>query len=144
MPVTAAVGPIQRTPRPVEYLDVLVVLVAAAPALLLGAPTLGYVLGGGGWILSRLAQHFDRRLTDRVEDPVRRAGVHLFEAFGRIWLCAGAIIAATLIGNHHDGLCAALIILVAYSIAFTIRLANGAMTAAAAAGSRPTGPETHL
>ena len=146
MPVTAAVSPVQRSLRPIEYLDVAVVLVAAIPALLLGAPALGYALGGGGWILSRVAQRLDRRLTDRVEDPVRRAGVHLFEAFGRIWLLAAAIVAATLIGNHHDGLCAAVLILVAYSIAFTIRLADGAVAAGAApaAGSRPTGPETHL
>ncbi len=107
------------------YLDVVAVVVAAVPALVLGAPALGYLVGAGGWILSRVAQVTDRHFTARVSDPVRRAGANLFEAFGRIWLLAGAIVIAALVGGHRDGLTAAVVILVAYSIVFVIRLMSG-------------------
>jgi hypothetical protein len=143
VPVTLKADP---RPLPVlspRLLDVAVIVVGAVPALALGAPVLGYCVGAAGWILSRLAQVVDRRFTARVEDPVRRAGVNLFEAFGRIWLLAAAIIVAALAGNHKDGLTAALVIFAAYSIAFIVRLIGGAVAAAdpAPAGPLGSGPE---
>jgi len=108
-----------------RYLDVVAVLVVTIPALLLGAPAVGYIVGAAGWILQRALQLVDRRATARVDDSLRRAGVRMFEAFGRIWLLAGAIILAAVIGGHKDGLTAAIVILVAYSVAFVIRLMSG-------------------
>ena len=43
-----------RSTTAVRYIDVVVVLVAAIPALALGAPALGYLVGGGFWILQRV------------------------------------------------------------------------------------------
>jgi hypothetical protein len=120
-----------------RYLDVAVVLVAAIPALALGVPALGFVLGGGAWVAQRVLQVTDRRLVRaRVSDSLRRAGVSLAEAFGRIWLLAGAIVVAGVAGGRADGLTAAVTIFAAYSIAFTIRLMSGPP-----ADTRPTTPD---
>ncbi len=107
------------------YADVIVVVVGAIVALLLGAPALGCVIGALGWILQRAVQIVDRRLTARVDDSLRRAGYRSAEAFGRIWLLAGAIIAAAVIGGRRDGLAAAITIFAGYSVAFVIRVMSG-------------------
>jgi hypothetical protein len=109
----------------VRYLDVVFVAIAAVPALALGAPTLGFALGAGGWILSRLVQIGDRLLVARFKEPRAMLTANLFEAFGRIWLLAAAIIIAGVAGKRADGLTAALVILGAYSVAFVIRVLSG-------------------
>ena len=109
----------------VRYLDVVLVAIALAPALALGAPVLGYLVGAGGWILQRVIAATDRRWTRKVTAPVRRLGVDLFEAFGRIWLLAGVIVAAAVAGGRHDGLTAAVTIFGAYSVAFVVKVVTG-------------------
>jgi hypothetical protein len=105
--------------------DVIVVVIGSIVAVLLGAPTLGCAVGALGWILQRAMQAVDRRLTARVEDSLRRAGIRSAEAFGRIWLLAGAIIVAAVAGGRKDGLAAAIVVFAGYSVAFAIRLMSG-------------------
>ncbi|MCL2419894.1 MAG: hypothetical protein FWD04_11420 [Conexibacteraceae bacterium] len=108
-----------------KYLDVLFVVIGAIVALILGAPSLGVTLGAAGWIVQRALQAYDRRLTARIEDSLRRAGIRSAEAFGRIWLLAGAIILAAVIGGRKDGLAAAVTIFATYSVAFAMRVKSG-------------------
>jgi uncharacterized MAPEG superfamily protein len=108
-----------------QYLDVIFVIVGAVIALIVGAPSLGVIIGALAWILQRAMQVIDNRLTARVDDSLRRAGVRTFEAFGRIWLLAAAIIVSAAVGDHKDGLAAAIVIFAAYSVAFVIRLMSG-------------------
>jgi hypothetical protein len=105
-------------------LDLVLVLIAAAPALALGAPATGYAIGAGAWILQRVVAALDRRWITRVTAPVKQLGARLFEAFGRIWLLAAGIIVAGVIARA-DGLTAALVIFAAYSVALLIRIASG-------------------
>jgi hypothetical protein len=114
-----------RSTTILRFLDVVVVLVAAVPALALGAPALGYLVGACGWIVQRAIQLNEHRLTAGIADPRRAVGVRLFGSFGRIWLLVGAIVIAGVAGGRKDGLTAALVIFVAYSVAFVIRLASG-------------------
>jgi hypothetical protein len=109
----------------IRHLDVVAVLVAAAPAVALGVPALGFGVGAGAWIVQRLIAAGERRFLLRVEEPRRFVGARLFASFGRIWLLAGAIVAAGLAGARRDGLTAAVVIFAAYSIAFAIRIASG-------------------
>ena len=109
----------------VRYLDVIVVLLATPVVLALGAPVLGFLVGAGAWIVQRVLGELDRSFIGRAREPRTKLGLHLFEAFGRIWLLAGAIIAAGVIGGREDGLTAAITIFCAYSIAFVIRLLSG-------------------
>jgi hypothetical protein len=106
-------------------LDVLAVLVATPVALALGAPTFGVLVGAGGWLLQRAMALFDRRLIVKAAEPGSRLGLNFIDAFGRIWLLAGAIVIAGAVGARRDGLAAALLILAAYSIAFAVRVARG-------------------
>lgn len=134
-----------RSPQPrqlpllIEYLDVVVVLIVAAPALLLGAPVLGYVIGAAGWLLQRVLAKTDRRFI-RSRAPRAQLGFNLFEAFGRIWLLAGAIVIAGVAGSRADGLTAALVVFGAYSIAFAIRILSG--FSAGSADHPPARPAT--
>jgi hypothetical protein len=107
------------------YLDVVLVLLAGAPALALGAPVLGYAIGAGAWVLQRIVAHADKRWIRNAAEPRTQLGLILFEAFGRIWLLAGAIVVAGVAGGRADGLTAALTIFGAYSVAFAIRILSG-------------------
>jgi hypothetical protein len=108
-----------------RYIDAVLVIVAVPILLVVGAPALGTAVGAGGWILQRLIQVADRAWTSRLEEPRRRVGISLFEAFARIWLLAGAIVVAGAAGSRRDGLTAAIVIFCAYSIAFAVRVASG-------------------
>ena len=111
-----------------RYLDVLLVVVAAPVAIALGAPALGYLIAAGAWVLQRVLQQLDRRWIRNTKTPRAQLGLNLFEAFGRIWLLAGAIVLAGVVGGRADGLTAALVIFGAYSIAFAIRVLSGKPT----------------
>ena len=119
-----------------RYLDVVLVLLAAAPVLALGAPALGYAVGAGAWIVQRVLAQLDRRWVGKAAEPRTQLGFNLFEAFGRIWLLAGAIVIAGVAGGRADGLTAAVTIFCAYSVAFVIRVFSGPPSGPAASRSR--------
>ena len=77
-----------------QYLDVVLVVAATPLALALGAPAFGLIVGVIAWIAQRALAQADKRLVARAAEPRTRLGLSLFEAFGRIWLLAGAIILA--------------------------------------------------
>jgi len=120
----ASEQPLTVVPR---YLDVVLVVIVAVPALALGAPLFGYLVGGGAWIVQRIIAAADRRLLHRATTTNlrRQLGFHLFEPFVRIWLLAGAIVLAGVAGHRTDGLTATVVIFGAYSIAFAVRLVSG-------------------
>ena len=113
-----------------RYLDVVLLAVATPVALALGAPTLGYAIGAGAWLLQRIIAEADRRWIKNTKTPRAQLGLNLFEAFGRIWLLAGAIVLSGVVGGRADGLTAALVIFAAYSVAFAVKVLSG----------RPTSP----
>jgi hypothetical protein len=106
-------------------IDLVLLPVAVALGLALGGPAFGVLVGAGGWLLQRALAVLDRRLIVKAAQPGSRLGLNFIDAFGRIWVLAGAIIAAGVIGGRNDGLAAALLIFGAYSIAFAVRLARG-------------------
>jgi hypothetical protein len=108
-----------------QYLDIVLVVLATPVALALGAPAFGLLIAVGAWLLQRVLAHTDRRWISRAREPRTQLGLNLAEAFGRIWLLAGAIIVAGVVGGRADGLTAALVICGAYSIAFAIRVLAG-------------------
>jgi hypothetical protein len=112
-----------------SYVDIVLVALAAPLAIAMGAPVLGCLVGAAAWVLQLVVAKAARRLIDKASEP-RTFGLNLFEAFGRIWLLAGAIVIAAVAGGRSDGLAASLMIFGAYSIAFAVRLVNG----------RPGGP----
>jgi hypothetical protein len=109
----------------VRYLDAVFVVVAAAVAIALGAPAFGMLIGAGGWLLQCAMALVDRRLIIKAAEPGSRLGLNFIDGFARIWLLAGAIIIAGVVGARRDGLAAALLIFTAYSVALAVRLARG-------------------
>jgi hypothetical protein len=107
------------------HLDVILVLLLVPVALSLGASAVGYAIGAAAWVAQRVIAHADRRWISGTRAPRTQLGLNLFEAFGRIWLLAGAIIAAALVGGHAAGLTASLVIFGAYTVAFGIRVLTG-------------------
>jgi hypothetical protein len=114
-----------------RYLDVVLLAVATPIALALGAPALGFAIGAGAWVVQRILAEADRRWIRNSKTPRTQLGLNLFEAFGRIWLLAGAIVLAGIVGGRADGLTAALVIFAAYSVAFAIRVLSGKPTSPA-------------
>jgi hypothetical protein len=106
-------------------LDVVLVVVGAPVAIALGAPALGCVIGAVAWLVQRVLAQLDRRWIRGSVQPRTQLGLNLFEAFGRIWLLAGAIVLAAVIGGRKDGLAAAVLIFCAYSVAFATRVLCG-------------------
>jgi hypothetical protein len=107
-----------------RYLDLILVAVTVPVALALGAPTVGVVVGAAGWLLQHIVARADKRLIAK-QGPNARFGLSLVDGFGRIWLLAGAIVIAAVIGGRADGLTAALMVFGAYSVAFAVRLVSG-------------------
>jgi hypothetical protein len=121
VPVEAATSWAQTALR---YLDVFAVLLAVPITLALGAPVVGIVVSAAAWLIQRvLARAGQRWIAGRGAEA--RFGLNLVDGFGRIWLLAGAIVLAAVIGGRSDGLAAALLIFGAYSIAFAMRLVSG-------------------
>lgn len=118
----------RRSLAVLRYLDVVLVVVATPVALILGVPAFGYLVGAGAWVLQSGLAQADKRWIRRPSEPRTQLGRSLFEAFGRIWLLAGAIVLAGVAGGRADGLTAALVIFAAYSVAFAIRVLSGKPT----------------
>lgn len=101
-----------------QYLDIVLVLLAAAVALVAGAPTIGVTAGAVAWIVLRFAQiAMDKQLAN-VYDLRRRLGLGVAFAMLRVWLLASVIIACGLAVSRADGLSAALVIFGAFSVNF--------------------------
>jgi hypothetical protein len=105
--------------------DLVLLAPAVVVALALGAPAFGVLVGAGAWLLQRVMAVADRRVIVRAAEPGSRLGLHFADSFARIWLLAGGIVVAGAVGSHQDGLAAALLILVEYSIAFAARISRG-------------------
>jgi hypothetical protein len=103
----------------VPYLDIVLVLVVAVPALSAGAPALGYTIGAAAWILMRVASVFaERRIAAAVVDVRRRLAYGVGFSMLRVWVLAIAIITAGIAGERADGLTAALVVFGAFSVRF--------------------------
>jgi hypothetical protein len=121
---TAAAATAPRSSAILRYLDVVLVIIAVPVSLALKAPAAGIIVSAGAWLLQRVLAHAGQRwIAGRGSEA--RFGLNLVDGFGRIWLLAGAIVLAAVIGGRRDGLAAALLIFFAYSVAFAMRLVSG-------------------
>ena len=107
-----------------RHLDLIVVAIAVPVTLALGAPVVGVVVSAAAWLLQYAVALVGKSLIAK-QGSNARFGLSLLDGFGRIWLLAGAIVIAALIGGRSDGLTAALMIFGAYSVAFAVRVVSG-------------------
>jgi hypothetical protein len=108
-----------------RYLDIVLVVITAPIAVLLGAPALGTLVGAAAWILQRFAALALERAAHRREDVRHAIGLNLAGAIGRAWLVGLTILAVGLAAEREDGLAAAVLVLAAFTVYFaTTLLAN--------------------
>jgi hypothetical protein len=106
----------------VRYLDVLLVVLAAPFVVLMGGPVLGYLVAGVTWIVTRIAFAMIERSVRASGNARAQVGVGFAMLMGRAWLMGIAILAVGLAGDREDGLMAALLALVAFSVYFATQL----------------------
>ncbi len=100
-----------------RWLDIGVLAIALPVFVVLHAPLLGYVVGGGAWLVGR-AFHLgaERRATEALTQGNRRGAMGVMAAvtLGRVWLMALAVL---LVGLHEReaGLAAALLALALFT-----------------------------
>ena len=127
MPDAALTRP---TPEPLallRYIDVVLVVAALPLVVLADLPLLGYAVGALAWLAARGSGLLLERWAKRTSDPRKLAGVNLAGSMGRAWLVGGAIIAVGLAGERQDGLMAAVLVTVAFTVYFGVTLAIHAL-----------------
>lgn len=105
---------------PLRYLDVGLVVATAPVVALAGLPALGYALGAGAWVATRLAAEWlERRAGD---DVATRVGYHVAGMMARVWIVVLAVVAARVAGGRDDGVMAAAIALAAFTVYLAMSL----------------------
>lgn len=101
----------------VKYLDV-TVLVALGPFVALaGLPFIGYAFVAGAWVLTRaIAEYLDHRAKASGDELRTRLSMHFAGMMARVWIVAGAVVAARYVGTRDDGVIAAVLALVLFTV----------------------------
>jgi hypothetical protein len=99
----------------VRYADVLLVILAAPFVLLMGGPVLGYVAGAAAWIATRVLGVVIER-NARGKSAKAQVGLNFGALMGRAWILGITILVVGLAGEREDGLMAALLALVAFTV----------------------------
>ena len=101
-----------------RYIDLVLLWLSVPLLLAAGAPALGVLLAATAWTVQRLVMlAVDRRAQSRAD--VRDAiGLNMAAMFGRMWLLASTILLAGLAGAREDGVAAAAVLLVVFTLSF--------------------------
>jgi ABC-type spermidine/putrescine transport system permease subunit II len=99
----------------VRYLDVFLVVLAAPFVVLMGGPVLGYVASGGVWIATRVAAIYVERYA-RTRSPKAQVGITFAALMARAWIIGITILVVGIAGEREDGLMAAVLALVAFTV----------------------------
>jgi hypothetical protein len=103
-----------------RYLDVVLIVAALPFVALAGLPLLGYAVGAVAWILQRAAGVALERQAAKTKDIRRQVGLNLGGTLARAWIVGGAILAVGLAGEREDGLTAAVLVFVAFTVYFAL------------------------
>ena len=105
-----------------RWLDVILVVLGAPFAILMGAPALGYLVGAAAWIVNRVIGAAVERRAQASTDVRKAVGLNLAALIARAWLVGLTILAVGLAGDREDGLTAAILILAAFTLYFVTSL----------------------
>ena len=120
MPDAALTRPFPEPVALLRYLDVVLVIAALPFVAFAGLPLLGYAVGGAAWIAQRAAGAVLERRAKRTTDVRRQVGLNLGGSLARAWIVGGAILAVGLAGEREDGLTAAVLVAVAFTVYFAV------------------------
>ena len=99
----------------VRYLDVVVIVLAAPFVVLADGPVLGYMVGAAAWILTRILGALVDRYA-RTLDYKAQIAWNFGVMMGRVWIVGIAILVVGKTADRADGLMAALLAIVAFTI----------------------------
>ena len=106
----------------VRYMDVLLVILAAPFVILMGGPLLGYLVGAGAWIATRILGVVVERYA-KGRPAKQQVGLNFGALMGRAWILGITILVVGIAGDREDGLMAALLALVAFTVYLATSLA---------------------
>jgi hypothetical protein len=114
---------LHRAPMAVlRYLDVFLVLLSAPFILAAGMPLFGYAVGACAWLVTRLGAEALHARAQRSRDVRIRSGLMVGVMMGRVWIIVLAVILARYAGSKNDGVTAAVLVLAAFTVYFTLTL----------------------
>jgi hypothetical protein len=120
-PITAPADP-PAVPLVLRYFDVVIVLALGPFVLLADLPVLGYVVGAAAWILGRvLGAWLDQKVANTADMRVA-AFTQLAGVMVRTLGIAITILAVGKAGERQDGLMAAVLVLIAFTVYLAISL----------------------
>jgi cytochrome c oxidase assembly factor CtaG len=105
-----------------RWLDVILVVLAAPFAIVMGAAPVGYAVGAAAWIVNRAIGAAVERRAQAETDIRRTVGMNLGALIARSWLVGLSILAVGLAGDREDGLTAAILVLAAFTLYFVTQL----------------------
>jgi hypothetical protein len=108
-------------------LDIVLVVLTAPVAVLLGAPALGTLAGAAVWVAQRFGALALERIARRKENVRAAVGLNVAGVIGRAWLVGLTILAVGTAGAREDGLAAAVLVLAAFTVYFATSLLANAL-----------------
>ncbi|HEX8156520.1 MAG TPA: hypothetical protein VF526_03945 [Solirubrobacteraceae bacterium] len=123
-----------------RYIDLVLLWLTVPLALVLGAPQLGVLVAAGVWTVQRfVALAVDRKVA--APKAAREAiALNMATMFARLWLMAGAVVVAGVGASREDGVAAAAVLLVAFTISLAATLLIRSLSRA---GGSPPGSPSH-
>ena len=115
----------------VRYVDLFLLAIALPVFLAAGWPMLGYAVLAAVWIAQAgIEVYGHRRAAGELRAGNRRAAMGWFAAttLGRVWLVALAVLLVGLLGDREDGLAAAVLAAILFTVHFGARIVARAMT----------------
>jgi hypothetical protein len=103
-------------PLPLRYFDCVLVLAFVPFGLLADLPTAGLLVGAAGWIIQRAIGFGIDHVAARHPDPRTATGLTFAGAMLRPLLLGITILAVGQLGEKKDGLMAAVLVLVAFTV----------------------------
>ena len=119
---TSEPSTVQPSVSAVRLLDLLVVALALPVFALAGFPLAGWAAGAGAWVVQRGVQALVERRARASDDPRTVVGLTTASMIVRGWLVALTIFLVGL-GEREAGLAAAVLVIVVFTVYFTVSLA---------------------
>lgn len=115
-----------------RYIDLVLLWLTVPLLLVLGAPALGVLVAAAIWTLQRVvALAVDRKAATR-ESAGAAIGLNMATMFVRMWLVGCTIVAVGVGGSREDGVAAAAVLLVAFTVSLVATLLHRALSHAGA------------
>ncbi len=115
----------------VRYVDLFLLAIALPVFLAAGWPLLGYAVLAAVWMAQvGIEVYGQRRAARELRAGKRQAAMGWFAAttLGRVWLVALAVLLVGLLGDREDGLAAAVLAAILFTVHFGARIVARAMT----------------